>query len=292
MNVLFVGDNICGIPNALARALREEGHEATTLSFNPDSQGHVSDILTLTSSRFERVLIILSRKEDVFFFVGDTPVGGIDILFYKLMGKKVIIEYHGSEVRGKGPRFFHRFADALFVSTPDLLDDVPGGIWLPNPIFVKDYPVAEPEGTVIAHATTDRFYSGTAYLVEAVGRLLNRMPEVRLNIIEGVSYEEAISSYRKATFMVDKLITVGYPGMSGLECMAMGIPVVCYVRRELKEQLKGAVCFTTPHHIERDLFELLNCKRYRELHSIYGKEYVAAVHNPKECVKKIMDAIA
>ena len=290
MKFLHIGNNICGIPNAIARAQREAGHEATTLSFEPDPQGHQSDILIPTTSRVNRFLALLERDDEVFFFVGDTPVGGIDILFWKLLGKKVAIEYHGSEVRGKGPRLFHRFADALFVSTPDLLDDVPGGVWLPSPIFIGDYPVAEPNGTVIAHAPSNREAKGTQYLVEAFERVLKKIPTAKLNLIEGVPYPEAIQQYRHATVMVDQL-KIGWYGMVTLECMAMGVPVMCYIRGDLREYLHCAVCYTSPERLEKDLLLVLSCEGYLDFWAKKGKSHVSTVHNPKECVKKIMGAL-
>ena len=238
MNFLHIGNNICGIPNAIARAQRESGHEAKVLSFERDAQGHVSDILVETDYKIDKLFAMLFRKEKAFIFVGDTPFAGIDILFWKLLGKKVAIHYHGSEVRGKGPRYFHRFADALFVSTPDLLKDVPDATWLPTPVFLKDYKQHYTINTIICHAPSDRLIKGTGYLIESFERVKKQIPWATLDLVEGVPFQEALERYRKATVMIDQL-KIGWYGMVALECMAMGVPVMCYIREDLKEHFKG-----------------------------------------------------
>jgi len=50
--------------------------------------------------------------------------------------KKLIMHYHGSDIRGKGKekREYYSAADIVLVSTRDLLEDVPAATWLPRPV--------------------------------------------------------------------------------------------------------------------------------------------------------------
>jgi hypothetical protein len=297
MNILHIGDNICGIPNAFKRAEIISGHDAKVVSFVPDSQGHISDYNFNEPSRFRRLLILLSiaRSYETFIFTGDSLIWGLDILLWKLLGKKVAIHYHGSEARNKGLRFFQRFADAWFVATPDLLEYIPNAIWLPNPIFVEDYKQHYTIGTIIAHSPTNRELKGTRYLIEAVGNIIQQTRLVKLHLIEGVSHEQALESMRKATVVVDQLI-IGWYGTVTLECMAMHVPVMCYIRDDLKKFIIDSgfapIWYTSKETIRQDLTDVL----FASMDSISdqteeGYEYVKTVHNPKQCVELMMKAL-
>lgn len=297
MKFLHIGNNICGIPNTFKRAEVESGHNAKTLSFVPDLQGHISDYDHNEPSRFGRFTILLSLASsyETFIFTGDSLIWGLDILLWKLLGKKVAIHYHGSEVRGKGPRFFHRFADALFVSTPDLLESVPGAVWVPNPIFVEDYKQHYYSGLVIAHAPTDRELKGTQYLVDAFEEVHKQFPTTTLDLIEGLPYPEAIERYRKSTFLVDSLI-MGIYGMVALECMAMRVPVMGYIAGNTKDIISNSgylpIWYTSKETLEQDLITAISSSRTTMIQQAEeGHEYVKAFHNPKRCVEIIIEAL-
>jgi glycosyltransferase involved in cell wall biosynthesis len=297
MKFLHIGNNICGIPNTFKRAEIKAGHDAKTLSFVPDHQGHLSDYNYNEPSRFRRFTILLSLASsyEIFIFTGDSLIWGLDILLWKLLGKKVAIHYHGSEVRGKGPRFFHRFADALFVSTPDLLKDVPGAVWIPNPIFTEDYKQHYSSGVIIAHAPTDRELKGTQYLIDAFEEIHKQFPTTTLDLIEGVPYKEALERYRKSTLLVDSLV-MGIYGMVALECMAMRVPVMGYIGDCTKDKIITSgflpIWYTTKETLKQDIITVLSTpKSIMQQQVEEGHEYVRLVHNPQRCVELIVKAL-
>lgn len=299
MKILHIGDNICGIPNTLVRAERECGIHADTISFDPDPQGHKSDFDFTEPSRIKRFMHVFALSEfyDTLIFTGDSIFWGFDIILWRLLRKKVALHYHGSEVRGRGPRFFHRFANVRFVSTPDLLEFVPDGVWLPNPIFVEDYKEHYTIGVVVVHAPTNRDLKGTDRIVDVVEWVKHIVPTVTFDMVEGLSHPDALEHYRKATLVVDQ-IKIGWYGMVALECMAMGVPVLCYIRDDLKSFMFEEVamvpvippmCFTSSVELLDDLVTVLqypwnlSLKKWADA----GKEYVKRVHNPKTIVSKI-----
>jgi len=306
MNYLHIGDNVCGIPQSIVKAQQQAyGYQlAHTLSFNPDAQGHRADFqYNVTNQTHPSVVKRVLRRAgiiwmygcinyDVFQFVGNSIANGLDIPLWKLMGKKVTIEYHGSEIRNKKVPFFHRYADAVFVSTPDLLEFVPGAIWLPNPIFVEKYKPHYTIETVVAHAPSDRELKGTQHILDVFDSVKKAVPTTTLDLVEGVSYQEALERYRKSTVMIDQL-KIGWYGMVALECMAMGVPVMCYIREDLKKYLGDEMPLypTTPETLEDDLLLLLNDTDLQNELSMRGKEYVSTIHNPQRIAKIIAGAI-
>lgn len=301
MKFLHIG-NICGIPNSIRDAQIELGHTSKTLSFYPEPS-HVSDFnydatysLGKFSSIIKRmwVLFKIGWNYDVFHFANNSLVNGIDILLWKLMGKKVIIHYHGSEIRDRKQPFFHKFADVFFVSTPDLLKFVPGSIWLPSPIYTQNYKQAISSNVlIITHAPSNPPLKGTTEITSAIKSIQMEIPDLKFDLISGIPYNDALDHYSKATIVIDQ-IKIGWYGMVSLECMAIGVPVVCYISKDLLKYFPDSypVWLTTEKTLESDIIYLINNLNIRNKQIQIGKKYVSSVHNPINIVKMIIKEIS
>lgn len=295
MKFLLIG-NICGIPNSIRDAQIRLGYVSKTISFDPDPY-HISDFdydipysLGRTKSALLRIwtLFKIGWKYDVFHFAGNSLANGMDIPFWKLLGKKIIIHYHGSEIRDKKQPYFHRFADATFTSTPDLIKFAPESIWLPNPISIGNYMEATPIPNLITHAPSNPLLKGTSDII----KILNNISDIKFNIISGVPYEEALEHYRKSTIVIDQ-IKIGWYGMVSLECMAIGTPVMCYISEDLKQYIQKPypLFMTSKETLESDILFLLNNEEYKIEQIKSGKEYVSTVHNPDNIAKIILKSL-
>ena len=58
----------------------------------------------------------------------------LDFPLLKVMDKRVIMHFHGNEIRGKVTPILLDLADHTFVSTHDLLAYVHDAVWIPNPV--------------------------------------------------------------------------------------------------------------------------------------------------------------
>lgn len=296
MRFLLIG-NICGIPNSIRDAQIKLGHTAKTLSFDPDPH-HASDFdydvpysLGRVQSAIKRMWILLKTgwNYDVFHFAGNSLANGMDIIVWKLLGKKIIIHYHGSEIRNKSQPSFHRFADALFVSTPDLLPFAPNSKWLPNPVYIENYMGAVPSNDpIIIHSPSNPLLKGTSDIL----KVLDTIPNIKFKIISGVPYEEALDHYSKATIVIDQ-IKIGWYGMVSLECMAIGTPTMCYISPELIKYIQTPypIFITSEKTLKSDILLLLQNKDLRIKQIENGKNYVSTVHNPENIAKTIIKSI-
>jgi hypothetical protein len=66
---------------------------------------------------------------------------------------------------------------------------------------------------------------------------------VQIDLIEGVSFTEAVERRKKSTIFFDQF-RVGFYGNSALEAMQWGIPVACYLRQS--KHLKGCPIIDLP----------------------------------------------
>ena len=133
-------------------------------------------------------------------------------------------------------------AEARVALTPDLNYPSLGGVWIPAPIDVSDneYSFTAPRNEiVIGHSPSHRLKKGTdEILVPSVESLKKRGFNVRLEIIEGVSHEEAVSRKRSLHLFWDQA-RVGAYGNSALEAMRFGIPTMCWIDTKTIEQAHG-----------------------------------------------------
>lgn len=97
--------------------------------------------------------------------------------------------------------------------------------------YAPSYPDPDAGGPVrIVHAPNHRHYKGTRFIIAAVAELQKKGLPVELVLVEKVPNQEALEIYRTADLVIDQCI-IGFHGYFALEAMAMGKPVMCYIRK-------------------------------------------------------------
>ena len=127
-----------------------------------------------------------------------------------------------------------RYADGIFALNPDLLHVLP-----PKAQFVpyahvdpRDWRPTTPSGNlvpVIVHSPTHRAVKGTDLVLAAVERLKSEGERFEFVLIENMSHADARRNYERADLAVDQLFGGWYGGFA-VEMMALGKPVLCYMR--------------------------------------------------------------
>jgi hypothetical protein len=139
----------------------------------------------------------------------------------------------GDEHRRRRIRAVDRHADAVFALNPDLLRVLPVraeflpyaavdlAAWTPTPP-----PPGRPR---LLHAPTHRGGKGTRFVLEAVERLHAEGVRFDFELVEGVPRSEARRTYERSHLLVDQLLAGWYGGVA-VELMALGRPVIAYIR--------------------------------------------------------------
>ena len=129
---------------------------------------------------------------------------------------------------------FDRYADHIFALNPDLLHVLPERArFLPYAsVDIHEWrpAIGDPTGRLlVVHAPTDRPIKGTRFLDAAIDRL--RAEEVDFEYVEvsGVTRSEARRVLERADLVVDQLLAGWYGGLA-VEAMALGKPVLAYIR--------------------------------------------------------------
>lgn len=82
----------------------------------------------------------------------------------------------------------------------------------------------------IVHAPNHRQYKGTDYFIQAVKSLQGEGLPLELVLVEKMSNADAINIYKKADIIAEQFL-IGWHGFMAIEGMALGKPVICYIRK-------------------------------------------------------------
>ena len=131
-----------------------------------------------------------------------------------------------------------------FVTTPDLLVDLPQATWLPLVVdvstWVSDRPVMERARPKVLHAPSARWTKGTDRFIAQL-EALDARGAIELQLVEGVKWRAMRELVQEADLVVDQF-AVGAYGTFACEAMAAGKPVLAF----LTEQVIDAIGETPP----------------------------------------------
>ncbi|MEU3453762.1 glycosyltransferase [Micromonospora sp. NPDC006766] len=199
---------------------------------------------------------------------GDNIAG--DLAALHKAGIKVALLAHGSEIRHPGRHLkrheFSLFADApegiaaklqkkaernrrvaeesglpAFVTTPDLLEDLPWATWTPLVVDVESWAcdrlVMERSRPLVLHAPSKRWTKGTDRILPAM-QALHDKGVIELRLAEGVAWAEMRKLVRECDLVLDQF-TTGSFGTFAVEAMAAGKPVVAYLSDQVIKTVGG-----------------------------------------------------
>lgn len=195
---------------------------------------------------------------------------------------------------------FSKYADRIYALNPDILRVLPPRAeFLPySQIDLVDWqPVPDTKPTrkplVLAHAPTHRRGKGTRFVLDAVSRLKSEGVAFQFILIEGVTQSQARRAYQRADLLIDQLLGGWYGGVA-VEAMALGKPVICYIREDdlkfvpvrMREELP--IINAMPGTIYKVLKEWMT-KRRNELPELgrRSRAYVEKWHDPLKIAAKL-----
>lgn len=251
-----------------------------------------------------------------------------ELLWLQDAGKKVGVVLHGSEVRNPD-RHAQReplspFADPefvnletlrqrtekvsaliagtlipIFVSTPDLVDDVPKATWLPVVVdmdrFAKGRPLRS-ERPKVLHLPSSEALKGTALIVPILEDLDAQgiIEFVRPGLI---SSEEAVKYIKDCDIVADQF-TLGIYGVLAVEAMAAGKVVVSHVSQAVRDRVLTWTGLPLPiveaevGSLTRVLSELVTDMSQMQSLSEQGMTFAREVHDGRRSARVLEHFLA
>ena len=245
-----------------------------------------------------------------------------DIIILKLLGKRVFFHFRGQEIRlaesfkknnpfhyvddpiagrlfKKMPdaskllmmSFLEAICDGLFVVDEELKTYVPAAIVVPRVLAGdewKDAGLSDRKVPVIVHAPSRRAVKGTEYVLAASRALKAEGVAHELRLVENMEHPEAVRLYREADIIVDQL-RIGWYGVLATEAMALGKPVVSYIRDDLwtEHSNKLPICNASPITIKDRLKELICSLDLRRKYACNARAYFERTHSNEAVCGKL-----
>jgi glycosyltransferase involved in cell wall biosynthesis len=295
--------NVAGIPWENVQALRRKGVDAQLVVFERQKLHPEADWSLDRRGGFARrqltqwrALARLLSHADVFhFYFGLTLVPkSLQFPILRATRKKSVYHFLGSDIRGKTPAelAYGKRADAQIVGSFDAKRWVPEAELIPPGLDLRPFtpvPPSDRERPVVVHAPSNRAKKGTEHVIAACAEL-----PVELDLVEGVAHEEARRRYERADIVVDQL-NAGWHGIFALEAMALGKPVVCYLKPDVVEQAERAygtrvpIVPATADTLVESLRPLVADAELRRRIGAESRAYVERVHDIDVIADRLLD---
>ena len=161
--------------------------------------------------------------------------------------------------------------------------------------YEPSYPdVASPGPVKIVHAANHRAFKGTHLLIQAIDELRSQGVAVELVLVEGVPNHIALAQYRAADVIFDQCL-IGFHGYFALEGMALGKPVMSFLRLPSAYVLAADECpiiNTSISTLKEDVLKLCgNRANLREL-GVRGRRYVEKYYTIEAVSRRMASAYA
>lgn len=239
---------------------------------------------------FGMFVFALLKYSHFYFFSGETlltrRLRSFELKVYKLLGKKVIFHFVGSDIRDpnylkwkthhiedylngndhqqrsqpwqvKLIRDAEKYADQIFVSTPDLIEICPRATYFPLVLNQENYKSelnsVHPSNNLffktdkikILHAPSNPALKGTSIITKTLENLQKEFNFEFINTLDlhidtgtvyPVSRYQLFQLYKEADLVIDQLI-IGWYGVQSLEALMANCLVICYIDQNLSSYL-------------------------------------------------------
>lgn len=192
-----------------------------------------------------------------------------------------------------------RYCAQVYAVNPDLMHVLgPGARFVPYSHISLDewspvYTQLERRPLRIGHAPSHRKVKGTDLILEALEQLAAEGHEYELVLVEGLPNDQARQKYEQIDVLIDQLHAGWYGGLA-VEAMALGKPVMVYIRDEdlqfIPPEMKAELPFlrVTMESVKDDLRRLMQTPR-EELYALAqrSRRYVERWHDPLRIAEEI-----
>jgi glycosyltransferase involved in cell wall biosynthesis len=200
-------------------------------------------------------------------------------------------------------KFYANHCFKIYSLNPDLLHVLPANAeFLPYSHISLDewrpvYSQLDARPLRIGHAPTNRSVKGTSYVLNALDKLSREGLQFELVLIEGYSHAAAKELLKSVDVFVDQLFC-GWYGGAAVEAMALGKPVIVYIREDdlrfIPEQMRRdlPVINANADTVESALQTVLQMSRSKlyEL-AVISRRYVERWHDPIAIAQRIRSDI-
>lgn len=180
----------------------------------------------------------------------------------------------------------------VFVTTPDLIDDLPGATWLPLIVDLErwacDEPVMQRDRPIVVHAPSKRWTKGTDRFANELNEL-DRRGLIEFQLIENLPWAEMRARIQAADIVLDQF-AIGSYGTLACEAMAAGKPVLAWLSDTVLAATGPVpILNTPPDQVVATVQQLLDDRDLAAKSGAESLEYVRRLHDGRESIRRLTD---
>ncbi|MBS4039938.1 MAG: hypothetical protein KGZ81_05000 [Flavobacteriales bacterium] len=321
MQIVHAPTEIAGQMGILCEGLREKGYNVSGFNWFNSYLQYKGRIINTDAYELYKLINVLDKFSDIIhFYNGNTFFpGNIDLPHFRQSGKKLVMHHWGNDVRSmnkvnqlnpyilpknymtddqihKSLAYISKYIQTSIVQDyevfPYVKDYYQNVHVLPLACKVKAMPVAYPDINKkvlkVIHAPTNRSFKGSAFVEAAINKLQQNSNFI-YQAIEKMSHNEAIKAYMEADIVIDQLLCGSY-GMLSVEAMAMGKPVIAFIREDVRKNFPQElpIINARPETLYDVLLELIKNPTPLVQISKKSREYVLKHHDMEVVTEKLI----
>ncbi|MFN5372386.1 MAG: glycosyltransferase [Bacteroidia bacterium] len=155
--------------------------------------------------------------------------------------------------------------------------------------FTPIYPIVG-EKLIILHAPSHHHVKGTRYIKECVELIKAQYKHVEFVCIQNAPKSEVLFHLKNAHIVIDQML-VGFYGMFAVEAMALGKPVVCYIRPDIWKDIGDncPIINANPDNLYACLAGLIENNEALHEMGVQSRKYAESKHDVKIVSRNILN---
>lgn len=155
--------------------------------------------------------------------------------------------------------------------------------------FQPQYPSLQKKRPLILHAPTNSDFKGTFFVEKTIEKLRKEF-DFEYQRIEKMKHEDVIKLYKHADIIIDQVLCGSY-GLLSVESMALGKPVVTYIRQDLVSTfpLELPIMNGNPDNLYEQVKKLLENPELRRNLGVKGRHYAEMYHSHDIVVDQLLN---
>jgi glycosyltransferase involved in cell wall biosynthesis len=325
--IIHVPLEIAGQVGLICEFLRKHGYESVGFNYFPNYLNY-KQIINTDAYELAKLLDPAIKYFDLFHFHNSyTFIDDYrDIEMIASVGKKMIMHHRGNDVRARswalqGEDYTNPYVDADESFPDDLIeknlnyfsDRMACAIVQDYELYKYVYRFYNKKGKkvhvlprlidtswffpslevknqrpLIVHAPTNRKFKGTDSIESVIETLQKEIP-FDYKRVEQLSHQQALELYKQADLVIDQILCGAYGNLS-VEAMALGKPVICYIRPDLMDLYPKnlPIVSANPDTLYDVLKNILRDREQRIHLGRMGRIYVEEYHEASKVVHQLI----
>ena len=187
------------------------------------------------------------------------------------------------------------FDGPVFVTTLDLLDDVPRATWLPQVLDLGRWrpgnPVLERARPIVLHAPSKEQVKGSAW-VDAACEPLAEAGHIEYRRLSGVPFSQMPEMIASADIVIDQMALGSY-GVLALQALATERLVIGHVSERVRARVgtRLPIMQADPPQLRQVLEQVLADRSSAAAVAATGREYVTTFHSGEHSAQRLLEGL-